>query len=538
MAQLKAGTSIGGYPALHVGNISAYAIAYQTVSTPGLFDTSTTNPTATTRLNYNGAFYATTGFITGDFTASRLVASGGETRLQQGAWVDPHSGTSYALKVSGGSATDTLRVTGATTSLGTITTVNIVATNQLSGPNFNAGDPSNGTIELGRRDGTTATPALDFHTGSATNDYDSRIMASGPLGASTINVIANNFQHNGTAVSLNGHTHTFASLTSIPTTLAGYGITDAVSKTPIASKLFADAPNTYPVGTSIFETGIGITQGWPTDFISVVTHQITTVRIVQIITKKEGDRIWWRGSNSDGSGWSPVVELSTTTHSHTFAALTAKPTTLSGFGITDALNSTNPSVTGVVTTTQGLKATAYHSYWGTANWGKGISLEGSALGIFFAKRGSSHSGFIGKTTDNFIRVMGSVAEDASAAVTEVVRFDLSNNETTFNGNTYTSGVARATGGFLQESSRELKTDIADYTDNALSIVNATKITTFRYKNDTTNESRIGFIAEDTPSELSGVDQKAFRIGDTVAVLLKAVQELTARIETLEAQLAS
>jgi hypothetical protein len=34
---------------------------------------------------------------------------------------------------------------------------------------------------------------------------------------------------NGTAVSLAGHTHTFASLTSKPTTLSGYGITDAYS---------------------------------------------------------------------------------------------------------------------------------------------------------------------------------------------------------------------------------------------------------------------------------------------------------------------
>lgn len=33
---------------------------------------------------------------------------------------------------------------------------------------------------------------------------------------------------NGSSVSLNGHTHTFASLTSKPTTLAGYGITDAM----------------------------------------------------------------------------------------------------------------------------------------------------------------------------------------------------------------------------------------------------------------------------------------------------------------------
>lgn len=39
------------------------------------------------------------------------------------------------------------------------------------------------------------------------------------------------FKWSGTNVSLEGHTHTFASITSKPTTLGGYGITDAATKT-------------------------------------------------------------------------------------------------------------------------------------------------------------------------------------------------------------------------------------------------------------------------------------------------------------------
>lgn len=40
----------------------------------------------------------------------------------------------------------------------------------------------------------------------------------------------------GVALSLDGHTHSFASITGKPTTLAGYGITDAVSTGVLAAK--------------------------------------------------------------------------------------------------------------------------------------------------------------------------------------------------------------------------------------------------------------------------------------------------------------
>ena len=52
-----------------------------------------------------------------------------------------------------------------------------------------------------------------------------------------LKISSSSFTYNGTNVSLAGHTHTFSSLTSKPTTLAGYGITDAYTSSTIDSKL-------------------------------------------------------------------------------------------------------------------------------------------------------------------------------------------------------------------------------------------------------------------------------------------------------------
>lgn len=86
--------------------------------------------------------------------------------------------------------------------------------------------------------------------------------------------------------SLSNHTHTFASLTSKPTTLSGYGITDGVNM------------------VSITGSGNAITSA------SISGHTIT-------LTK---------GST-----------FSYSTHIHSFSSLTNKPTTVDGYGITNAV---------------------------------------------------------------------------------------------------------------------------------------------------------------------------------------------------------
>ena len=98
---------------------------------------------------------------------------------------------------------------------------------------------------------------------------------------------------------LSTHTHTFASLTSKPTTISGYGITDAYTK--------KEADGKYATKATTL-SGYGITDAY---------------------TKTESDK-----------KYQPVGNYSSAGHTHTFASLTSKPTTLSGYGITDAYTKT------------------------------------------------------------------------------------------------------------------------------------------------------------------------------------------------------
>lgn len=92
-------------------------------------------------------------------------------------------------------------------------------------------------------------------------------------------VVTKAFQEANTAAKT--HSHAFSELTAKPTTLSGYGITDAANSTH-------------------------------THTFSSLTSKPTTL-----------------------SGYG-ITDAASSSHTHTFASLTGKPTTLSGYGITDA----------------------------------------------------------------------------------------------------------------------------------------------------------------------------------------------------------
>jgi hypothetical protein len=96
-----------------------------------------------------------------------------------------------------------------------------------------------------------------------------------------------------------------------------------------------------------------------------------------------------------------------------------------------------------------------------------------------------------------------------------------------------SGQLVATG-FYQASSRELKTNINPFTKSALDIIRDVTVVSFNYKTDIINK-HVGFIAEDTPEELSTRNKNVMDSNNTIGVLLKAVQELEVRIKQLESK---
>ena len=111
--------------------------------------------------------------------------------------------------------------------------------------------------------------------------------------------------------SATGAAPTFASLTGKPTTLSGYGITDAYTKTSVDTSLALKAPLASPT------------------FTGTVTVP-SPVNSTDAVTKA-------------------YVDSTVTAATPTFASLTGKPTTLSGYGITDAAPKASPTFTGTVT---------------------------------------------------------------------------------------------------------------------------------------------------------------------------------------------
>jgi hypothetical protein len=89
--------------------------------------------------------------------------------------------------------------------------------------------------------------------------------------------------------------------------------------------------------------------------------------------------------------------------------------------------------------------------------------------------------------------------------------------------------------FFQNSSRTLKTNIIPFEKSAINLLDNVDVVEFNYLNDLTNK-HIGFIAEDTPTELSTLNQNVMDTNSTIGVLIKAVQELTQKVNELESKL--
>jgi len=88
------------------------------------------------------------------------------------------------------------------------------------------------------------------------------------------------------------------------------------------------------------------------------------------------------------------------------------------------------------------------------------------------------------------------------------------------------------GSFYQTSKRDTKTNIEVYNGDALEIISRTTVVSFAYKTSS-DIIHYGFIADDTPVELSTVNKDRMDTNSTIGILIKAVQELEARIKHLE-----
>jgi len=100
-----------------------------------------------------------------------------------------------------------------------------------------------------------------------------------------------------------------------------------------------------------------------------------------------------------------------------------------------------------------------------------------------------------------------------------------------NGDLTISGDVHADA-YYTDSLRALKTNIVKSEISALQMINETEIVEFNYKTDLDGDTRIGFIADDTNPMMSSSQQNQFDMANTIGVLMKAVQELTAEVVSL------
>jgi len=88
--------------------------------------------------------------------------------------------------------------------------------------------------------------------------------------------------------------------------------------------------------------------------------------------------------------------------------------------------------------------------------------------------------------------------------------------------------------FFNSSSRGLKKDIEPFTKDATEIIKSTEIITWEFESgEHTHMEHIGFIAEDTPEELSTPEHNVMDTTNTLGVILKAIQEIDDRIIAIQ-----
>jgi hypothetical protein len=98
---------------------------------------------------------------------------------------------------------------------------------------------------------------------------------------------------------------------------------------------------------------------------------------------------------------------------------------------------------------------------------------------------------------------------------------------------WTNGALGAAG-FFNTSSRDAKENIQPFAPSAVDILNEVDIVSYNYEVEQNDEdTRIGFIAEDTPTILSGNDHDRMDTVSVIGLVMKSVQEINERITIIE-----
>ena len=101
---------------------------------------------------------------------------------------------------------------------------------------------------------------------------------------------------------------------------------------------------------------------------------------------------------------------------------------------------------------------------------------------------------------------------------------------------YYNGSNLYASGFYVSSLRSLKENIEPTKVKAIDLINAQEIVDFNYKADEAKAHKVGLIADDSDPLFLDKKGETVDLYNTCGILMKAVQELSKRVEELEQKL--
>ena len=157
------------------------------------------------------------------------------------------------------------------------------------------------------------------------------------------------------------------------------------------------------------------------------------------------------------------------------------------------------------------------SYGSNAVTGLSFAADGSIYGVRGTGTNGS-SGVLGVTTSGF-----GVRGEATTGYSGYFQGGLG---------VYISGTCQATT-FKVASKRSMKEGITPFNQDALDIVNDTNLFLYTYKEDKEQIPKVGFMADDTHPLMAGVNHDQMDMANTIGVLMKSIQQLSAKVDRLE-----
>ena len=360
--------------------------------------------------------------------------------------------------------------------------------------------------------------------------------------------------------SLINHSHTFASITGKPTTISGYGITDAIKiNNSSGLNIHSGAGNTYNAASN---NSTWFDYNWAGTGIagSVINFSgLSNAYATEIFGNySDGSYLGFRTRNGDNNTWNPARKI---WHEGNFnpdgkanAMENATGIGLSSGGNPNASNAAYPyffSIYGYITLATRkwveesmVTLTTVQTITGAKTFSSALTAQsfvktgGTANDILMANGTTILKSSITGTT----YATGTLAEinagtNATRVWTPLVLRDslvtLGTAQTITGVKTFSGSITAPS--FLEGSLRSLKTNIKPFEKSGLELVNELEIVTFDRK-DKSVKNKIGIIADDSSKEFLSEEQDSVDLYKTVFIQAKAIQELIEENKKLKEEL--